>query len=488
MSINNPEDTIVAISTPVGEGGIGIVRMSGPRSLKIANDIFVSRDGKTVSTFRTYTVHYGHIINRSSVVGSRLSGKRRYRPKTEHRKPKTETIDEVILTVMKAPKSYTKEDIVEINCHGGIQAVKKVLDLALKRGARLAEPGEFTKRAFLNGRLDLAQAEAVADVIRAKTGASLKVAMNQLEGELSRGVDSIRQDAIDIASHIEAGIDFPEEGLELGEKKALIEKTEGIIGRIKRLADSYEEGIVFKEGVLAIICGKPNVGKSSLMNLLLKRDRVIVSPVPGTTRDAVEEMINLRGIPIRIVDTAGISKTKDALGKKGVKKSKRYLEMADIALLMLDASVKIDKPDLDIIKLVKGKKKIVVINKIDLARRRKTDKEKIRRLFEKEKIIEISVEKKMNIKELEDMIADTVFEGRFNQAESAIVSNARQRDALDKAYSCMLSVKRGLDKELPPELTAIDLKEAIFELGLVTGKSVSEDVLDRIFERFCIGK
>jgi len=465
MSINNPEDTIVAISTPIGEGGIGIVRMSGPLSLKIADRIFASKGGSSPSKFKTYTTHYGHVVNKGK-----------------------ETIDEVILTVMRAPGSYTREDIVEINCHGGIQAVKKVLDLTLKRGARLAEPGEFTKRAFLNGRLDLAQAEAVADVIRAKTEASLKVAMNQLEGELSRSVDTIRRDAVDIASHIEAGIDFPEEGLEIGEKKALIKKTEGIVGRIKRLVDSYEEGIVFKEGVLAIICGKPNVGKSSLMNLLLKRDRVIVSPVPGTTRDAVEEMINLRGIPIRIVDTAGISKTKDALGKEAVLKSKRYLKMADIALLMLDASVKIDKRDLDIIKLVKGKKKIVLINKIDLARRRKMNKEKIRRLFEKEKIIEISVKKKRNIKELEEMITDTVFEGRFNQAESAIVSNARHREALDKAYRCMLSVKRELDKELPPELTAIDLREAIFELGLVMGKSVSEDILDRIFERFCVGK
>ncbi|MCX5686051.1 MAG: tRNA uridine-5-carboxymethylaminomethyl(34) synthesis GTPase MnmE [Candidatus Omnitrophica bacterium] len=464
MLKNNAEDTIVAISTPVGEGGIGIVRMSGPRSLKIADGIFLSKDGSKPSKFRTYTTHYGHIVAENRII------------------------DEVILTVMKTPKSYTKEDVVEINCHGGIQAVKKVLDLALKRGARLAEPGEFTRRAFLNGRLDLAQAEAVADVIRAKTEASLKVAMNQLEGELSRSVDAVRQDAIDIASHIEAGIDFPEEGLELGEKKALVKKTEDVVSRLKKLVDSYEEGIVFREGVLAIICGKPNVGKSSLMNLLLKRDRVIVSPLPGTTRDAVEEIINLRGIPIRIVDTAGISETKGAVEKEAVLKSKRYLEMADIVLLMLDASAKIDKRDLDIIKLVKGKKKIVLINKIDLARNRKTGKDEVKALFEKEKVMEVSVEKKRNIKELEDMIADTVFEGRFSQAESAIVSNARHREALDKAYRCMLSVKRELDEELSPELTAIDLREAIFELGLVMGKSVSEDILDRIFERFCIGK
>ncbi|MDP3804829.1 MAG: GTP-binding protein, partial [Candidatus Omnitrophota bacterium] len=281
-------------------------------------------------------------------------------------------------------------------------------------------------------------------------------------------------------------IDFPDEGLEFGEKKDLVKKCGDVIGELKNLIDSYEEGIVFKEGVLAIICGKPNVGKSSLMNLLLKRDRVIVSPIPGTTRDAVEEVISLRGIPIRIVDTAGISKTKDALLKKAVLKSKIYLEMADIVLLMLDAATKIEKTDIEIIKLVKDKKKIVLINKIDIVR--KVDRDKIERLFGKVKVVEISVEKKSNIKELENMIADTVYEGSFIQGESAIVSNARHREALDKAYCCMLSVRKALDNELPPELVAIDLKEAIFELGLVLGKSVSEDILDRIFERFCIGK
>lgn len=475
MPKHDPEDTIVAISTPVGEGGIGIVRMSGPESLKIADEIFVPCDGKSVSTFKTYTARYGHITK-----------KEKEEKKRGKKGEGSEIIDEVILTVMRAPKSYTKEDIVEINCHGGIQAVKKVLDLAVNRGARLAEPGEFTKRAFLNGRLDLAQAEAVVDVIRAKTEGSLKVAMNQLEGGLSRSVNAIRENIVDIASHIEASIDFPDEGLELGKIRDLVKKCADVIGELQILIDSYEEGIVFKEGVLAIICGKPNVGKSSLMNLLLKRDRVIVSPIPGTTRDAVEEIINLRGIPIRIVDTAGISKTKDVVEKEGVKKSKHYLEMADIVLLMLDAATRIEKKDLDIIKLVKEKKKIVLINKIDISR--KIDKVTVERLFGKVKVIEISVEKKSNIKELENMIADTVYEGGFIQGESAIVSNRRHREALDKSCRSMLSVKKALEKELSPELVAIDLREAIFELGLVLGKSVSEDILDRIFEKFCIGK
>ncbi|MFA6142921.1 MAG: tRNA uridine-5-carboxymethylaminomethyl(34) synthesis GTPase MnmE [Candidatus Omnitrophota bacterium] len=463
MSGDKLEETIAAISTPVGEGGIGIVRLSGDIALKIADGIFVSKDKTKPSKFKTYSVHYGHVVNKGR-----------------------EVIDEVILTVMKAPGSYTKEDIVEINCHGGIQAVKKVLDLVVRRGARIAEPGEFTKRAFLNGRIDLAQAEGVLDCIRAKTEGSLKVAMHQLEGDLSRSIDSVRDAMLDIAAHIEASIDFPDEGLELEEKKALIVKCEDVISKLRSLIDSYTEGQVFREGVLAIICGKPNTGKSSLMNLLLKRDRVIVSPVPGTTRDAVEEMINLKGIPIRLVDTAGISKTKDTVEREGVKRSKKYLEMADIVMLILDSSVKLEKRDLDIIELVKGKNKIVVLNKIDLPC--KIDRAQLKELFKEERVVEISVEKRSNINKLEDAVSSTIFKGGFNQGESAIISSARHKRALDKSYKCMLSVRKALRDELWPETTSIDLKEAIFNIGLVTGKSVSEDILDRIFERFCIGK
>ena len=460
------DDTIVAVSTPVGEGGIGIVRLSGSESLAIADRIFVSSDGSKPSGYATYTMHYGKVVDK--------------------RGRKDKAIDEVILTVMRAPKSYTKEEIVEINCHGGLQAVKKVLGLVLKCGSRLAEPGEFTKRAFLNGRIDLAQAEAVLDVIRAKTEGSLKVAVDQLEGELSKSVNEIRDSVIDIASQVEASIDFPDEAPEAAGAKELANKVASAVSSLERLAGTYGEGAVLREGVLAIICGKPNVGKSSLMNLLLKRDRVIVSPIPGTTRDAVEEMINLRGIPIRLVDTAGIAQTKDLLGKAGVAKSKKYLALADIAIVMLDSSTKLDAADAAIIDITALKKKIVVLNKCDLSK--KMDAKKVRGLFRGERIVEISVEKKKNIEELEKMIADTVWSGGFAQGEGVIVSNARHKELLDKACDNMLSVKKAIEKDAPPELIAIDLKEAVFNLGLIIGKSVSDDVLDRIFEQFCIGK
>ena len=473
--IDESEDAIVAISTPIGEGGIAIVRLSGPEVLEIADKVFVSRDGKMVAGFRSYSVHYGHIVDKGKEGVIRAE-----------KGPGSEIVDEVILTVMKAPKSYTKEDVVEINCHGGVQAAKKVLELVVKSGGRVAEPGEFTKRAFLNGRIDLAQAEAVLDVIRAKTEGSLKVAVSQLDGELSKNINAIREDILNLASHLEAAIDFPEEDINMGEKKDLVKKVNGAAASLKKLLDTYDEGMILREGVLAIICGKPNVGKSSLMNLLLKRDRVIVSPIPGTTRDAVEEFINIKGIPIRLVDTAGIAQTKNILDKEGVKRSKKYLKEADIVLLMLDGSTKIEKADLDIIKLIGDKKKLVLINKSDLAK--KVDGKILKKLFKNDKIIDISVEKRRNIELVERTVSEMVCGGNFIQGEAAIISNARHKALVDKAHKCMLKVLQALNDEAGPELITIDLKEAVFNLGLVIGKSVSGDILDRIFEQFCIGK
>jgi len=466
MKKSYSEDTIAAISTPVGEGGIGIVRLSGPKALKIADSIFLSREGDKPSGFKTYTTHYGHIVDRQKTKGI--------------------VIDEVILTVMKAPRSYTREDVVEINCHGGIQAVKKVFELVIKNGARVAQPGEFTKRAFLNGRIDLAQAEGVLDVIRAKTEGSLKVAMSQLEGALSKKMNSIREDIINITSEVEASIDFPDEELDTKDTRGLIKKVKGVLNELNETIGSYDDGMVFREGVLATICGKPNVGKSSLMNLLLKRDRVIVSPIPGTTRDAVEEIINLKGIPIRLVDTAGISGRGGLLEKESVVRSKKYLELADIVLLLFDGSTEIEKEDRDIVRLVGDKKKLIIINKCDLAK--KTDVKTLRGIFKNEKIIEISVEKKKNIKLLENAMVEMVWAGHFAQGESAIVSNARHKELLDKSLESMLSVKKALESGAGAEIVAIDLKETIYDLGLIVGKSVSDDILDRIFEQFCIGK
>ena len=460
----NALDTIAAISTPVGEGGIGIVRLSGPLSLAIADKIFCPASGGKLSGSAPFTTHYGKI-----------------------RDPKAgEIIDEVIVTVMRAPKSYTREDVVEINCHGGLQPVKRTLELVLHCGARVAEPGEFTRRAFLNGRIDLAQAEAVLDLIRSKTEGSLKVAMTQLEGGLSGRINAIREDILNMASELEAAIDFSEEDTGVPDKVKLSESIDRTITELERLIGTYGEGSILREGVLAVICGKPNVGKSSLMNLLLKRDRVIVSPIPGTTRDAIEEMIALRGIPMRLVDTAGIIATKDPLEKEGIARSGKYLAAADIAILVLDHSTKIDDADRNIIKMCADKKKVVVINKTDLAK--KIDIKEVLGSLSGYKLVEISVEKRKNIDLLEREMADAVWSGGFTQGESAILSNARHKELLDKALVNMLSVKKALKADEPYEIAAIDLKEAIMALGLVTGKDISDDILDRIFERFCIGK
>jgi len=471
MHEHSIDDTIAAPATPIGEGGIGIVRMSGAKALEIADKIFVSKDGKKPSSYETYTVHYGHIINTQYAIRS-----------TQH-----EIVDEVLLTVMRAPKSYTKEDVVEINCHGGIQAVKKVFDLVIKCGSRVAQPGEFTRRAFLNGRIDLAQAEAVLDVIRAKTEGSLKAAVGQLEGSLSKDISGMLDALVGIASHIEASIDFPDEELDIIKEGRLEKKIGGILDKMKNVIESFSAGVVLREGVLAVICGKPNVGKSSLMNLLLKRDRVIVTPIPGTTRDAVEEMISLNGVPIRLVDTAGIGEVKDVLYKESSDRSRLYIERSDIVLLMLDASSPINEEDLHIIRFVEGKKKIAIINKIDLSADT-TLKKRLAPLFKGDTVVEISVEKKTNIDLLERSIIDMVYSGKYAQGEGAILTNARHKELLDKAFDNMLSVSRAVKDAAHPELIAVDLKEAIFNLGLIVGRSASDDIMDKIFENFCIGK
>jgi len=467
----NTEDTIVALSTPIGEGGIGIVRMSGPDALTIADKIFLSKDGKKPSGFKTYTIHYGHIVNNNTQYAIRTT--------------QYETVDEVLLTVMRAPKSYTKENVVEINCHGGIRASKEVLDLVVACGARVAEPGEFTRRAFLNGRIDLAQAEGVLDVIRAKTDGAFKVARAQLEGEFSRKVRTLLNEVLDIASEVEASIDFPDEELDIL-TDALRARCNKATHGVKELVDTFRHGAILREGILAVICGKPNAGKSSLMNLLLKRDRVIVTPIPGTTRDAVEEMIDIRGIPVRIVDTAGIAGSKQLLDKESVKKSKRYIKLADIVLLLLDGSRPFDAHDKALVKLIGNKKRIVVLNKTDLAR--KITQSALKKYVGKDAMVEISAKKRTNIDRLEQTIADVVWSGTFSQGESILVTNARHKELLDKACKNMLSVCKACADNAPPDLIAVDLKEASFNLGLIIGKSVSGDILDRIFEKFCIGK
>lgn len=456
----NLNDTIAAISTSVGEGGIGIVRLSGKDSLKIADSIFSCKSKAKPSTFKTYTTHYGWVKD-----GDRL-------------------IDEVILTVMKAPASYTKEDIVEINCHGGIVAMRAVLDLALEKGARLADPGEFTKRAFLNGRIDLTQAEAVLDVIRAKTDFALKIGQEQLKGGLSLRVNKIRHELLGVLSGLEASIDFPDEEIGSIDLKDAKDKLDNINKRLIDILEGSKKARIFREGIHVVICGKPNVGKSSLLNALLKRERSIVTPVAGTTRDTIEEVIDIKGIPVRIVDTAGILEPRDLIEREAIRRSKKQIDLADLAIIIFDGSKRLAKEDDLIIRKLKKKNTIAVVNKID--KRQLINKEKISKDFKR--LIYISAKKQTNINLLEEAIAGLVYDGKVVSAEPLLVGNLRHINGLKAVQNFIAQGIKSLDNKLTIELVAQDLKEALSHLDLISGKSFSEDLLDKIFSDFCIGK
>ncbi|MBL7157455.1 MAG: tRNA uridine-5-carboxymethylaminomethyl(34) synthesis GTPase MnmE [Candidatus Omnitrophica bacterium] len=493
--LHNADDTIAAVSTPVGEGGIGIVRLNGKKALSIADRIFVSKDKSKPSGFKTYTVHYGHIIRKSPPRAEKISASdrknlrlERKKSKVQEQKPKNEIIDEVILTVMKAPKSYTKEDVVEINCHGGIIPLRKVLDLVLNLGARLAEPGEFTKRAFINGRIDLTQAEAVLDIIRSKTESSMKVALGQLEGEFSSKVRAMREELLNILSEMEARIDFSEEDIKLMPKFEISGKLARISKKIEKLIDEAWKGMILKEGILCVICGKPNVGKSSLMNVLLRRNRVIVTPIPGTTRDAIEEEINLKGIPVRVADTAGISEARNIIEEHGIRKSRSYIKMADLILFMIDLNRHWSKTDKEIFNSIKGKNLIIIANKNDL--KRKLDLDKIKKTTSTDEIIEISLLERRNLDNVEKTILRKIWHGQIPHPEGTFVTNLRHRKDLEGAKKCMRKAISALEKKGNPlpEIVASDLNEAVFFLGSILGDSVEPDILGRIFSKFCVGK
>ncbi|MCQ9206593.1 MAG: tRNA uridine-5-carboxymethylaminomethyl(34) synthesis GTPase MnmE [Omnitrophica bacterium] len=472
----NVDDTIAAVSTPVGEGGIGIVRLSGRKALSIADRIFVSKNGTKPSECMTYTVHYGHIMD------SRLpAGQAGFRGNDS-------IVDEVILTVMRAPKSYTKEDVVEINCHGGVVSLRRVLDLLLSAGARLAGPGEFTKRAFINGRIDLAQAEAVLDIIKSRTEGSLKVALGHLEGELSRKITALRDELLDVLSEIEAGIDFSDEDIEPASGKELYRRLGSALKEIKDLIDNSWQGMVLKEGILSVICGKPNVGKSSLMNALLRRNRVIVTPSPGTTRDAIEEEINLKGIPVRVVDTAGISRPKGIAEKHGIKKSKSYINKADLILFMLDLSRPWTKADSDILSAIKRKNFITIANKSDL--KRKLNIHKIRGFPPDGEIIEASLLRNKNVGHIEEKILRKVWRGEIMHPEATFISNLRHKKDLEMAAKSLGRARGAFKKRqgFTPEIAASNLREAVFFLGSILGDAIEPDILERVFSKFCVGK
>jgi tRNA modification GTPase len=460
MLIDNLEDTIAAISTAVGEGSVGIVRLSGQNALAIADEVFAGKRNLKPSEFKTYTMHYGRIV---------CAG---------------EVIDEVILTIMRAPHSYTREDVVEINCHGGIVALRKVLDLVLERGCRLALPGEFTRRAFLNGRIDLAQAEAVIDIIRAKTDSALKASLEQLKGGLSKEINKIRQGLLNILVVLEANIDFPEEELKQQDMAAISQNLAGVRARLNGLLESAKAGRILRDGIQVVICGRPNVGKSSLLNALLKKERSIVTPIAGTTRDSIEEMIDVKGIPVRIVDTAGILKPRDLVEKKAVWRSRNHIRLADMVVVLFDASRKLEAGDWKLIKEVRNKNVIAVINKIDL--RARIEKEKLSKVFHK--LVELSAKKAKNINLLEEALCEFVYQGRLAGSDFMLVNNLRHVSALKEAQKLLSNAASVLSDKLPLEFLTQDLKDAGGYLDKILGKDLSGDVLDRIFADFCIGK
>ncbi|NOZ63551.1 MAG: tRNA uridine-5-carboxymethylaminomethyl(34) synthesis GTPase MnmE [Caldiserica bacterium] len=449
------QDTIAAISTPPGEGGIGIVRISGPRALEIADRLFKGKVKPSLSP--TYTVHYGHIVHHG------------------------ETLDEVIITVMRKPKSYTREDVVEINCHGGIVPLRKVLEAVLSSGARMAKPGEFTLRAFLNGRIDLAQAEAVLDIIRAKSELSLKIASSQLEGNLSRSIRRIKENLLHLIASLEASLDFPEEEIEIISREETLNKIKTVREAIASLLKNESTGRVIREGALVTIAGKPNVGKSTLLNQLLGKDRAIVTEVPGTTRDALEEWLTLEGVPFRLVDTAGIRKVKEAVEKEGVKRSEKYLESADIVLLVLDISRPLNGEDEKILEKSRDKNRLLVINKIDL--QRKWDPSTLA----PEKV-EISALQGKGIEELKKKMLEKILQGEVLQSEGVLVTNLRHVELLKNALSQTEKAEAAAKAGLSEEFVSRDLQEALSALKSLLGEEVGEEILDNIFSRFCIGK
>ncbi len=450
-------DTIAAIATSFGEAGIGIVRLSGPAALKIADVIFKAKNGKRPSEFQSYTLRYGWVED------------------------KGEVIDEALLTVMRAPASFTRQDMAEINCHGGIVALRRVLDLVLEKGARLAQPGEFTKRAFLNGRIDLAQAEAVLDIIQAKTDAALAIGAQQLKGGLSKTIQEHRKGLLDILAGLEASIDFPEEEIQLADFSRRLQEIDS---RLQKLLSDAASARILREGIHTVICGKANTGKSSLLNALLKRERSIVTPIAGTTRDAIEEIIDIKGIPVRIVDTAGIIQPRDLAEKKAIQRSRQHIRLADLIILLLDGSRKLDKEDKYLINKLAAEKTIAVINKIDLPP--KINKAEIKKKFPY--LVEISAKKMRQIDLLEEAITGLVYRGSVRPQESLLVANTRHIELLRQAEKLIAQSLKSMDNKLPLEFIVQGIKDALGLLDDILGKRFSEDLLDKIFSEFCIGK
>ncbi len=468
--INNLDDTIVAISTPLGQGAIGIVRLSGKDAVSIADQMFIPKKGRRASQFKNFTVHYGKVVRDTQ---------------------KEDTIDEALLTMMRAPGSYTKEDMVEISSHGGIVSLRAILTRALDLGARLAEPGEFTKRAFLNGRMDLAQAEAVLDIIQSKTEDFLRVSTNQLKGELSMELEAIREILMGVYVELEAILNFPEDLAADKEKEAnerlhpLADEIQLAQTRVERLLATSHQGRIMREGIKVVICGRPNVGKSSLLNVLLKTPRAIVSAVAGTTRDTIEETAQIKGIPFQLVDTAGILEPRDFIEEEAIKRSQMSIQSADLVLLVLDNSSGLTKEDQELMKSVRGRNILIVVNKSDLTG--KLDEKELQRIFSSEKIVKVSALAKQGVKELEEAIVSSVWHGQALESEGILVSNLRHIEALKKSREALNGAKDALS-HASLEFVSEEIKRAVNFLDSITGRDIDTDLLDTIFSKFCIGK
>ncbi|HTS16000.1 MAG TPA: tRNA uridine-5-carboxymethylaminomethyl(34) synthesis GTPase MnmE [Verrucomicrobiae bacterium] len=453
------EDTIAAISTPIGEGGIAIIRISGPRAFAVAEGIFHSPKGR-VSEFPSHTLHFG-------TIGAN-----------------GHTIDQVMLAVMRAPRTYTKEDTVEINCHGGVLTARKILALCLEQGTRLAEPGEFTKRAFLNGRLDLTQAEAVMDLIRARSDRAHTAAVHELEGHLSAKIDGARDSLLTVLAHIEAHIDFPEDDLGPEIRENLLVRTHEVLDLIRTLLATAREGRILREGISVAIVGRPNVGKSSLLNALVGRDRSIVTPVPGTTRDTIDETVSIDGIPFRFTDTAGIRQTRGTAEKLGVQRSRKALENSGIAIVVIDISRPFSRGDADLIAEADKSHAIIVLNKTDLPARLRLPA----KVVEKREPIRVSATRGDGLDILRAKLIELAWSGSVGSMSVDIAINERQRTLLASAEKNLTSGYTELKESKPLEIVSQELRAGLDRLGEIVGKTSTDDILDRIFSTFCIGK
>lgn len=471
MFYKSEKDTIAAISTAVSDSGIGIVRISGEEAIEIADKVYLGKNNKRLISQRTHTIHYGYIVDNGTII------------------------DEVLVMIMKGPKSFTGEDTIEINCHGGVYVVNRVLEIVIRNGARPAEPGEFTKRAFLNGRIDLSQAEAVIDVIQSENEYALQSSVNQLRGSIKNKISDVRKKILYQTAFIESALDDPEHISVDGYGEQLKEVLLELMGEIQKMIDSASDGKVIKEGIQTVILGKPNVGKSSLLNALIGEDRAIVTDIAGTTRDVLQEHIRLKGISLNIMDTAGIRKTDDVIEKIGVDKAINHAKESDLIIYIVDSSIPLDSSEFNTLQLLKEKKSIILLNKSDLTSAVQIDDIVTEYLVHNDNVeefnipvIEISAKTGQGIEELEQTIRDMFYHGKISFNSEIYITNMRHKKALMQAYESLVKVMQSIDLMMPEDFYSIDLMDAYESLGSIIGESMGEDLVNEIFSKFCMGK